>query len=203
MTNFEDQLFSDLMTEHGAQLRQMPQPGRGPATGTSRARTRRRAMRRPAWLATGAAGLAAAGTAVVMALGGSAPAYAVSLGANGTVQVSVNQPSGVAGANAALKRLHVRVRIVPVRPGCPSVSSLPHPHFVHHPGVRVATGQGQGGHRSVSVKVWGKSIPAGATMLLAFTTSDSTNLGVGGWITGPVPGCVSLPGSLGGSPAAG
>jgi hypothetical protein len=203
MTNFEDQLFSDLMTEHGAQLRQLPQPGSGPAAGTSRGRGRLRAVRRPAWLATGAAGLAAAVTAAVMTLGGGAPAYAVSRGADGTVQVSVSKSSGVAGANTALQRLHARVRVVPVRPGCPSISSLPHPRMVHHLSVSVGTGKPQGGHRPVTVKVWGKGIPAGATMLLAFSTHGRTSLGAGGWITGPVPNCVSLPSVPGGSPSAG
>jgi hypothetical protein len=207
MTNFEDQLLSDLMTEHGAQLQQLPQPGSGPAAGTSRGRAGLRAVRRPAWLATGAAGLAAAATAVVMTLGGSAPAYAVARGADGTVQVSVSEPSGVAGANAALQRLHVRVRVVPVRPGCPSVFSLPHPQMAHHPGVSVSAGKPRGGHRAVSVKIRAKGgIPAGATMLLAFSTHGGAALGVGGWITGPVPGCVSIPaipGGQGASSAAG
>jgi hypothetical protein len=209
MTKFEDQLLSDLMAEHGAQVRQLPQPGSGPAAGTSRGRRRPWAVRRPVWLVTGAAGLAAAATAAVMTLGGAAPAYAaygVSRGADGTVQVSVSKPSGVAGANAALQRLHARVRVVPVRPGCPSISSLPHPRMVHHPEVSVRTGKPPGGHRQVSVKVWGKGIPAGATMLLAFSTHGGTNLGAGGWITGPVPNCVSLPaapGSSGGSASAG
>ncbi|HEY2576751.1 MAG TPA: hypothetical protein VGI74_10635 [Streptosporangiaceae bacterium] len=207
MTNFEDQLLSDLMTEHGAQLRQLPQPGSSPAGGTSRAGKRLRAVRRPAWLATGAAGLAAAATAAVMTLGGAAPAYAVSRGADGTVQVSVSQPSGVAGANAALHRLHVRVAIVPVRPGCRSISSLPHPRLVHHPAVSVSAGKPRGGQRSVTVKVSGKGIPAGATMLLAFSTHGGASLGAGGWITGPVPNCVSIPGGIpggqGGSHSAG
>jgi hypothetical protein len=56
MTNFEDQLLSALMTEHGPQLRQLPQPGNGPAAGTSRGRRRLRTVRRPGWLATGAGG---------------------------------------------------------------------------------------------------------------------------------------------------
>jgi hypothetical protein len=203
MTNFEDQLFSDLMTGHGAQLRQLPPPGGGPAAGSSRGRRRLRAMRRPGWLATGAAGLAAAATAAAMTLGGGAPAYTVSRGADGTVLVSVSKPSGVAGANAALQRLHVRVRVVPVRPGCPSISSLPHPRMVHHPTVSVSAGKPQGGHRPVTVKVQGKGIPPGATMLLAFSTHGRTSLGGGGWITGPVPSCVSLPSVPGGSPSAG
>lgn len=199
MTNFEDQLLSDLMTEHGAQLRQLPQPGSGPAAGTSRTGRRLPVVRRPVWLATGAAGLAAAVTAAVMTLGGAAPAYAVSRGADGTIQVSVSDPSGVAGANAALQRLHARVRVVPVRPGCPSILSLPHPRMVHHPGVSVSAGKPEnGGHRPVSVMVGGKGIPAGATLLLAFSDHGGASLGVGGWITGPVPHCVSIPAGLGG-----
>ncbi len=198
MTKFEDQLLSDLMTEHGAQLRQLPQPGRGPAAGTSRAGRRLRAVARPRWLAAGAAGVAAAVTAGVLTLGGAAPAYAVTRSADGAVQVSVGRPAGVAGANAALHRLHVRVRVVPVRPGCPSISSLPHPRMVHHLRVSVAAGEPRGGHRQISVKVWGKSIPAGATMLLAFSTNGGANLGAGGLITGPVPSCVSLPAAPGG-----
>ena len=62
MTKFEDQLFGQLMTEHGHRLRAVERPA--PA---------RRRVRRPVWLATGAAGAAAAATAAVMALG-SAPA---------------------------------------------------------------------------------------------------------------------------------
>ena len=199
MTNFDDQLLSDLMTKHGAELRQLPQPGRRAsfrpvnAAEPSASRSRLRVARRPAWLATGVAGVAAAATAAALTLGGAAPAYAVSSGPDGTVNVSVSQPSGVAGANTALQRLHVRVRVVPVRAGCPSISSLPHPTMTHHPAVSVSAGKSQGGHRSVSVKVSGSGIPAGATMLLAFSTQGGTNLGAGGWITGPIPSCVSFP----------
>jgi hypothetical protein len=203
MTKFEDQLLRDLMTEHGALLRQLPRPGSEPDAGTTRARRRLRAVRRPVWLATGA-GLAAAATATVLTLGSAAPAYAVSRGPDGTVQVSVSGPAGVAGANAALHRLHVRVRVVPVHRGCPAISSLPHPQLVHHPAISVRTRPTAGGHRQVSVKVWGKyGIPAGATLLLAFSTRGHTNLGVGGLISGPVPSCVSLPAAPSGSPAVG
>ncbi len=118
MTKFEDQLFGQLMAEHGHRLRAVPRPV--PA---------RRRVRRPVWLATGAAGaVAVVTTAVVMALG-SAPAlaaYSVTQH-NGTVTVSVDRASGVAGANAALHAMRARVRVVPVRPGCPAIGSLPHP----------------------------------------------------------------------------
>ena len=187
MTKFEDQLFGQLMAEHGHRLRAVPRPV--PA---------RRRVRRPVWLATGAAGaVAVATTAVVMALG-SAPAlaaYSVTQH-NGTVTVSVDRASGVAGANAALHAMRARVRVVPVRPGCPAIGSLPHPRPAPHLAVSVKTGVNGNGHRSVTVKLGQPGIPAGDTMILAFSGSGGpggTSLGAGGIITGRVPRCVSLP----------
>ncbi len=184
MTKFEDQLYEQLMTEHGHHLRALQRPA--PA---------RRRARRPVWLATGAAGAAAAVTAAVLALG-SAPAlaaYSVTQH-NGIVTVAVDRPSGVAGANAALHAIRARVVVVPVRPGCPPIGSLPHPWPAPHLGVWVKTGVSKNGHRSVSVKLRG-SIPAGDTMILAFSgkPGSGTSLGAGGIITGRVPRCVSLP----------
>jgi hypothetical protein len=51
------------------------------------------------------------------------------------------------------------------------------------------------GHRSVTVKVGKGGIPAGDTMILAFSGNPrhGTALGAGGIITGRVPHCVSLP----------
>ena len=193
MTKFEDQLYQQLMTEHGHHLRAVRRP----------APARRRAWR-PVWLATGAAGTAAAVTAAVMALG-SAPAYAaysVTGHANGTVTVSVSRPSGVAGANAALRAMRARVRVVPVRPGCPPVGSLPHPRPAPHPAVSVKTGVNGNGNRSVTVKLGKGGIPAGDTMILAFSGNPrhGTALGAGGIITGRVPRCVSLPPAPSGGP---
>ena len=115
MTKFEDQLLGQLMAEHGHQLRTVQRPA--PA---------RRRVRRPVWLAAGAAGVAAAATAAVMTLG-STPAlaaYSVTQHDN-AITVAVNRPSGVAGANVTLHAMGARVRVVPVRPGCPSIGSLP------------------------------------------------------------------------------
>lgn len=183
MTKFEDQLFGQLMAEHGDRLRAMQRPA--PA---------RRRARRPVWLATSAAGAAAAVTAAVMALG-SAPAmaaYSVTQH-DGTVSVSVDNASGVAGANASLHMMHARMVVVPVGPGCPPIGSLPRPQPAPHPAVWVNAGVDKHGQRSVSVKIKG-SIPAGDTMILAFTGSPrSGSVGAGGVITGPVPRCVSLP----------
>jgi hypothetical protein len=184
MTKFEDRLLGQLMTDHGHHLRAVPRPA--PA---------RRRVRRPVWLATGAVGAAAAVTAAVMALG-SAPAYAAYSVTqhHGTVTVTVNRPSGVAGANTALRAIRARVRVVPVRPGCPAIGSLPRPRPAPHLGVWVETRVSKSGHRSVSVKLRG-GIPKGDTMILAFSgqPGSGTSLGAGGIITGRVPRCVSLP----------
>lgn len=182
MTKFEDQLFQTLMDEHGHELRATPQP----------AATRHR-VRRPVWLASGVVGAAAAASAAVLALGSAAPAMAYSVSQHdGAVSVSVANSTGVAGANTALQHLKSRVVIVPVRNGCPSISSLPHPNPAPHLAVTVKTGLKQG-HRSVTVKIGG-SIPAGDTMILAFSgDTNAGQVGAGGIITGKVPHCVSLP----------
>jgi len=195
MTKFEDQLLGQLMAEHGHRLRAMERPA--PA---------RRRARRPVWLAAGAAGVVAAVTAAVMALG-SAPAtaaYSVTQH-DGTVAVSVNRASGMAGANAALHRIRARVVVVPVRPGCPPIGSLPRPHPAPHPAMSVAAGVGKNGHRSVTVKVSKAGIPKGDTLILAFTGNPRAggSVGAGGIITGPVPRCVSLPSAPSGGSGAG
>ena len=109
--------------------------------------------------------------------------------------MAVNRPSGVTGANVTLHAMGARVRVVPVRPGCPPIGSLPRPTPAPHPSVSVKTGVNGHGHRSVTVKLGKGGIPAGDTMILAFSgdARHGTALGAGGIITGPVPSCVSLP----------
>jgi len=194
MTNFEDQLLNDLMAKYQPALegsRPSPRPAH------------RRAIPRPAWLGAGAVGVAGAASAAVVLLGSSpaSAAYAVTPGADGAVTVSVYQASGVAGANARLQALGTGVVVVPVRPGCPSISSLPRPTPPVHLSVRTKAGIGPGGHRAVSVQVGKPGIPAGDTLLLAFTpvSASGPRLGAGGLITGKVPGCVSLPAAPAGS----
>ena len=197
MTKFEDQLYQELITEHGHHLRAPQRPA--PA---------RHRVRRPVWLATGAAGAVAAGTAAVLALG-STPAlaaYSVTGHPNGTVTVAVNRASGVAGANVALHAMNARVKVVPVRPGCPAIGSLPRPQPAPHPSVSVRSGVTRSGHRSVSVTLGKGGIPAGDTMILAFSGSGgpgSTSLAAGGITAGPVPRCVSLPSAPAGGNASG
>src|SRR5689334_7831015 len=105
MTKFEDRLFDDLMSEHRSTLLQMERP----------VAARRRAAR-PVWLTGGAVAATAATAAGFVVFGGGAgAAYAVTDNHDGTVSVAVSKPSGVDGANAALRKLGDHVAVVPVR----------------------------------------------------------------------------------------
>jgi hypothetical protein len=183
------------MTEHEHHLRALQRPAPG-----------RRRIRRPVWLAAGTAGAVAAVTAAVMALGSTPALAAYSVTQyNGAVTVSVSRPSGVAGANVTLHAMGARVRVVPVRPGCPPMGSLPRPRPALHLAVSVKAGMAQNGQRSVTVKLGNGGIPAGDTMILAFSGNPrhGTALGAGGIITGRVPRCVSLPSAPSGGGGAG
>jgi len=84
MSKFTDHLWRDLVQEHGATLAQADRPE------PSRAR-----LRRPRVLAGSTLGLAGVGTALVLALGGSAaaPAFAVTRSADGSVLVKLSYAS--------------------------------------------------------------------------------------------------------------
>lgn len=223
MTKFSDQLFDDLMQEHGQALAGVRVPA-----------ARERHVPRPVLLTAGAGGLAAVAAVGTLVAGGGTPAYAVTTHPDGTVTLALYQKSGIPGANAKLSQVgDGRVVVVPVEPGCPSISSLPAPeegaggHAFHDsgataPGDQVTTQGGQGvkdsgpvtrqhGKSSVagvpgkdpvavvkqkdgSISVNAPSVPAGDTLVLAYaTTENGMSEGAAKLTTGPAPSCVSLP----------
>jgi len=193
MTKFADQLFDDLMREHGSALAQTRAP----------APTRHTAPRRTL-IAAGVGVLAAAATAGgLMASGGGAPAYALTTHPDGTVTLDVYTESGIAGINTKLHQVgDDQVVVVPVGAGCPSMSSLPAPAASpngEHPSVQssVSIGSSAGG----SVTVNAKGIPAGDILVVAVETTrtgnTTTSLGAGKLTTAPAPSCVSLPSTAG------
>ena len=99
MTRFEDNLWSDLVREHGARLMQSARPTPGLA----------RVLRHPRVLASGTLGLAAAGATLMLALGGSAaaPAFAITLHRDGSVLVKLNRRASrnIVAINAKLAAL--------------------------------------------------------------------------------------------------
>jgi hypothetical protein len=103
MTKFTDHLWSDLAQEHGATLARADRPELG----------RARALRRPRVLAGSMLGLAGVGTALVLTLGASsAPAYAVTTDADGSVLVTINQDSALPQANAKLTTMGIDEQVI-------------------------------------------------------------------------------------------
>src|ERR1700761_4589248 len=122
MTRFSDDLFDDLMREHGPALTGM----------TVRTAPKRHLAARPVLLTAGAGGLAVAATVGTLVAGGAAPAYAVTPHNDGTVTLAVYQQPGIAAANVKLHALGERVVVLPVKAGCPSIDSLRPPRVPAH-----------------------------------------------------------------------
>jgi hypothetical protein len=157
MTKFTDQLFDDLMREHGDGLTRT----------TMRAPAKRHLTARPVLLTAGAGGLATVAAVGTLVAGGGTPAYAVTTHPNGTVTLAVYQTSGIAGANSKLHELGDRVVVVPVQAGCPSIGSLP------APAVRAAEISVQvSGSSDGSVTVDAHGIPAGDILVLGVSAVD-------------------------------
>jgi hypothetical protein len=192
MTKFADQLYADLMREHGPVLAAARPP----------AASQRHIASRRVLLATGAGGLAvatAAGALAVAAGGGTpaasggAPSYALTTNHDGTVTLAVYRTPGIAQANAKLHQLGDNVVVVPVRPGCPAIGSLPAPAVPQNGGISVQSGGPGGG----SVTVNAKGIPAGDILVVGVETSvhgrEATSEEAARLTSPPAPACVSLP----------
>ena len=183
MTKFADELFDDLMREHGAALARTRPPAPRPHIATRRT-----------LLAAGTACAAVAATAGGLVAASGTPAYAVTTNPDGTVTLAVHQEAGIAGANTKLHQLgDGQVVVVPVRAGCPSLGSLPAPKVPIRGHIATQTGVSRDG--SVTVKA--KGIPAGDILVVGFETFRHGNemgaFGGGKLTSAPAPSCVSLP----------
>src|ERR1700761_5008869 len=191
MTRFADQLFDDLMREHGAALAASPAP----------ALPKRRLVTRPLLLTAGAGALAAVAAAGgILAARGGPPAYAVTSHPDGTVSLAVYQQSAIASANTKLRTLgDQQVVVVAVKAGCPSIDSLAAPAGSGRSGGYIAlhlqSTTSVDGAGTVNVDAHG--IPKGDLLVVAFETtgtgSDRMTLGVTRLTSGPAPSCVSIP----------
>jgi hypothetical protein len=161
MTKFADNLWSDLVRDHGPTLAHADRPEPGWAG-------RARVLRRPRVLAGGTLGLAGVGAALVLALGGTAattPAFAITTSSDGSVLVHLNINSSLPQVNAKLAGMGTDEQIgIAMAPGPAAVSGpvtcAPHPG-VSGPTVRVLDG------------------PNGTEVISPGQTGDNT--GVGTW----------------------
>ncbi len=183
MTKFADQLYDDLMSQHGPML-----AGTRPHAASRRPFVARRAV-----LAAGAGGVAVAATAGALVATSGAPAYAVTTNGDGSVSLAVYQQAGIAQANAKLSQLGDRVVVVPVRAGCPSIRSLRPPAVKEKGPITVQGGRSRDG--SITVKAWG--IPAGDIFVVGAVTATHGKTRIsemaGRLTSAPAPSCVSLP----------
>ena len=103
MTKFTDNLWRDLVREHGPALAlaHRPGPGRAPL------------LRHPRVLAASTLGLAGAGAALMLALGpaSSTPAFAVTTNSDGSVLVTINENSALPQANAKLIAMGIHEQV--------------------------------------------------------------------------------------------
>ena len=197
MTKFADQLFDDLIREHGSTL-----------TNARTSAPRRHITTRRALLAVGGGGVAVAAAAGVLVAtadpsgaghgadvaAGRTAAYAVTPHSNGTITLAIYQKAGITGANARLHELgDSQVYVVPVGVGCPSISSLPAP-AVSPNGKRLSVQSTMSVGGSVTVDA--KGIPAGDILVVGVRTTSNgntrTSLEAARLTTPPPPSCVSL-----------
>jgi hypothetical protein len=114
MTKIEDKLWAELTQEPEAPFALAVHP---------RARRPRRPLAAAALLGI----VAAVAAAVALAANrGATPAYAVNLTNDGAVSLTLNEITGVSGANKQLAKLGTRVVIARVEPGC-SATAQPVP----------------------------------------------------------------------------
>jgi hypothetical protein len=185
MTKFEDQLYADLIHQHGQDL----------AGIALTAAPRRHITPRRVLVATGAGGAAVATAVGALVASGGTPAYALSTHPDGTVTLAVYQSAGIAAANAKFHELGDNVVVVPAEAGCPSLNSLPAP-AVKPTGPISVSGSGSS---SGSITVDAHGVPAGDIIVVGVDTSGQ-RVSVAGTLTSPpAPSCVSLPGQASGS----
>ena len=186
MSKFEERLWSELVRDHAWALAypaSSPESLRSPPI---RARRQPLLGSRPISIATGLAALAAAVAAITIATTTSTTpsvAYAVTQRPDGTLSVSIDELTGVAGANAQLARLGVSVRVVPVQVGCVASGQMaPIPPSLHE-GLAHIEGQG--------VAVRPDLVPAGDTLVLsARQLGGAVGLGFALY-RGAAPACVA------------
>jgi hypothetical protein len=192
MTKFSDQLFDDLMREHGTALAH----ARPPAQPKRHITARQTLLASGGTLAVGAAVagvlVAQSGTPAHVAGSRTPAAYAVTKNSDGTITLAVYQKSGIAGANTRLRQLGARrVVVVPVQPGCPR----PAAPAVSGRGHLITTGISVTRNGGITVKAQG--IPAGDILVIGVQTSVQTSGRTsmsGGILTSPpAPSCISLP----------
>jgi hypothetical protein len=185
MNKFQDRLLTDLLTEYQPTLDALHR----------QATPERRGANRPLWIAAGVLGLTGAITVGLVAFGGGTPAFAVTEDDKGDVTVTLRDESGIDGANEELRKRGMPAVVVPVRPGCVDIGTLP---VDTGPGGK---GRGRGPVTAEattadngSVTFSARNVPPGNTAVVTVEKSPPGKLVLSmTLVKGTPPNCVSLP----------
>ena len=138
MSNFEDQLWSQLVRERGEQMRAAPGATAALAssvTATRPATQRAPRLRRPALLTGSALGIAGLATAGVFALTSASPAFAVTKNPDGTVAITLSDLSDLPALNQELAQDGVPVTAVPISTSCSATGAITNPSGESTPSI--------------------------------------------------------------------
>jgi hypothetical protein len=167
MSKYTDNLWRDLIQEHGATLAYADRPGPG----------RTSVLRRPRVLAGSTLGLAGAGTALGLTLGlaSGTPAYAVTTNGDGSVLVTINQQSALPQANAKLTAMGINEQVtIHMASGAAAVSGpvacTPEPGV---PGPPVKVLVGTNGTQVIAPGTTGGNTGVGSWHLASCSVSDT------------------------------
>jgi hypothetical protein len=189
MSNFEDQLWSQLLRERGEQMRAAPGATAALAssvTATTPATARAPRLRRPALLTGSALGIAGLATAGVFALTSASPAYAVTKNPDGTVAITLSDLSDLPALNQTLAQDGIRVTAVPISMGCSATRAIDNPSGESGPST-------QAGLQATNVvTIDPRQIPRGDIGVLGASQTASGQITLMfGDTTPPAPSCLN------------
>jgi hypothetical protein len=190
MSNFEDQLWSQLVRERGEQMRAAPRATAALAssvTATTPATRRGRRLRRPALLTGSALGVAGLASAGVLALTSASPAFAVTKNPNGTVDVTLSDLSDLPALNQQLAKDGIPVTAVPLSTSCSATAAINNPSGESSPSIS-ASGQ----ETTDVVTIDPSQIPSGEVGVLGASQTASGQIKLMfGETTPPAPSCLN------------
>ena len=190
MSNFEDQLWSQLVRERGEQMRAAPEAVAALAssvTDTRPAARRSRSLRRPALLTGSALGIAGLATAGVFALTSASPAFAVTKNPDGTVAISLSDLSDLPALNQKLAQDRVPVTVVPLSASCSATAAINNVSGEGTPNISAD-------HQKTTdvVTIDPSQIPSGDIGVLGASETASGQIGlVFGDTAPPAPSCLN------------
>lgn len=138
MSRFQERLWEELVRDHAAALAcpagsqdllprlTIVEPRAGARLSRPRLRTGRLLLPPRRFIAGLVAIAAIAATVSLLTTTGTTPsaAYAVTQRPDGTLAISIDELTGVTGANAQLAKLGANVRVVPVQAGCTATGTV-------------------------------------------------------------------------------